>query len=124
MQRQLGLSRRSVCRWLPELCRQWPGLAASLAGYDVVACSRSAQPLRLWKAGETASIALTAAASRDCLADGAFHLQLNQAVHFHRVLHGEFFDQWFDEAVDDHRAAFGLAQSAAHQVEQLLFTDT
>ena len=37
------------------------------------------------------------------LADRAFHLQFDQAVHFHRIFHGQLFDQRFDEAVDDHR---------------------
>ena len=37
------------------------------------------------------------------LADGAFHLQFDQTVHLHGILHRQFFDERFDEAVDDHR---------------------
>src|SRR5687768_16781527 len=51
------------------------------------------------------------------------HLQLDQAVHLDGVFHGQFLDQRLDEAVDDHRAGLGLAQTAAHQVKELLFAD-
>ena len=53
----------------------------------------------------------------------AFHLQLDQAIHFDRVLHWKLFHQRLDEAVNDHRAGLGLGKPATHQVEQLLFTD-
>ena len=37
------------------------------------------------------------------LANGAFHLDLDQTVHLDRVLEWELFDDRFDEAGDDHR---------------------
>ena len=35
-------------------------------------------------------------------ADRPFHLQLDQAIHLHRVFHRQFLHQRFDETVDDH----------------------
>ncbi len=57
------------------------------------------------------------------LADAAFHLQLDQPVHFHGVFHRQLFHKRLDEAVDDHRAGFGFGQAAALQVEKLFFAD-
>ena len=57
------------------------------------------------------------------LPNRSFHLQLNQAIHFNRVLHRQLFNQRLDETVDNHRAGFGFGQTATHQVEQLLFAD-
>lgn len=42
----------------------------------------------------------------DELADAAFHLQLDQSVHFDGVFHRQLFNERFDETVDDHRAGF------------------
>src|SRR3954451_15108286 len=58
------------------------------------------------------SMALSAAAARSrraaspagavvALANGALHLQLDEAVHLHRVLHRQLLDDRLDEAVDD-----------------------
>src|SRR6266699_3091010 len=57
------------------------------------------------------------------LAHTAGHLQLDQAVQLHRVLHGEFLGDRLNEAVHDQRISFGLIQSTAHQVEELVVTD-
>jgi hypothetical protein len=57
------------------------------------------------------------------LADGTFHLQLNQAIHFDGIFHGQLFHERLDETVDNHRTGFCFVQSAAHQVEQLFFAD-
>src|SRR5262249_17124218 len=57
------------------------------------------------------------------LADGTFHLQSQQAIQFDRILHRQLFGERLEEAVDDHRLAFGLGQPAALQVEQLLIRD-
>ena len=58
------------------------------------------------------------------LSDGAFHLQLDKAVHFDGVFHRQFFDQRFNESIDDHRAGLGLRKPAAHQVKQLFLSDS
>jgi len=52
-----------------------------------------------------------------------FHFQFDQAIEFHRVFHGQFLDEGFDEPVDDHHAGLVLVQTPALQVEQLLFGD-
>ena len=36
------------------------------------------------------------------LADGTFHLQFDQPIHFNCVFHWQFFDERFDEAGHDH----------------------
>ncbi len=36
------------------------------------------------------------------LADGPFHLQLDETVQFNGILHREFLGDWLDEAIDDH----------------------
>src|SRR5690606_565088 len=46
--------------------------------------------------------------------------QLDQAVHLHGVLHGQFLGEGLDEAVDHHGDGLVLVEAAAHQVEQLL----
>src|SRR5437763_5759054 len=56
------------------------------------------------------------------LAHTAGHLQLDQAVQFNRVLHGEFLGDRLDETVNDQRVGLGLIQAAAHQVEELVVT--
>ena len=57
------------------------------------------------------------------LADRAFHLELDEAVHLDRVLHRQLLDDRLDEAVHDHGARLCLRQAAAHQVEELLGPD-
>src|SRR3954449_2512485 len=57
------------------------------------------------------------------LANGALHLQLDQAVHLHRVLHRELLDDRLDEAVDDQLGGLLLAQPVGHEVEELLLAD-
>ena len=46
-----------------------------------------------------------------------------EPVQLDRVLHRQFLDERFEEAVDDHRRRFDLGEAAAHDVEQLLFAD-
>jgi hypothetical protein len=52
---------------------------------------------------DNASLTVTRARGAPPLADGAFHLDLNEAVHLDCVLERELFDDRFDEAGDDHR---------------------
>ena len=54
------------------------------------------------------------------LPNRTFHLKLDQAVHFHRVLHWQFFDQRLDKPGYHHGGCFFFGQTAAHQVKQLL----
>src|SRR4051794_27870472 len=57
------------------------------------------------------------------LANGALHLQLDQAVHLDRVLHRQLLDDRLDEAVDDELARLVLRQPVGHEVEELLLAD-
>src|SRR5690606_4617780 len=57
------------------------------------------------------------------LADRAFHLELDEAVHLDRVLHRQLLHNRLDEARDDHAERVGFADTPAHQVEELLLTD-
>src|SRR3954468_22089568 len=57
------------------------------------------------------------------LANRALHLELDQAVHLHRVLHRELPDDRLDEAVHDQLAGLLLADAVRHQVEELLVAD-
>src|SRR3954468_1355679 len=54
------------------------------------------------------------------LADAADHLELNQAIQLHGVLHRQLLGHRLDEAVDDHRGRLFLGEPAALEVEQLL----
>src|SRR6185295_1433247 len=57
------------------------------------------------------------------LANGALHLQLDEAVHLDRVVHRELLDDRLDEAVDDQLGGLLLAQPVGHEVEELLLAD-
>src|SRR5439155_6461299 len=57
------------------------------------------------------------------LANGALHLQGYEPVHFDGVIHRQRLDDGLDEAVHDHRGAFGLGEASAHEVEELLLAD-
>src|SRR5436853_3313178 len=61
--------------------------------------------------------------SSPVLADGALHLELDQAVELERVLQRQLLGDGLDEAAHDHRGRLHLVQAAAHQVEELLFAD-
>lgn len=43
------------------------------------------------------------------LSHAAFHLEPDQPVHFHRVLHRQLLNERLDESRHDHRGGFGLA---------------
>ena len=49
-----------------------------------------------------------ARAPDELLPDGSFHLELDEPVQLHRVLHGKLPGDRFDEAVDDHGGGLGL----------------
>src|SRR4051795_6111385 len=57
------------------------------------------------------------------LANGALHLELDQAVHLDRILHRQLLDDRLDEAVDDQLGGLLLAQPVGHEVEELLLAD-
>jgi hypothetical protein len=57
----------------------------------------------------------------DLLTDRTFHLELDEAVHFDRIFHRKFFCKWLDEAHNNHFCCFLLGNTAAHQIEELLF---
>src|SRR5579864_8627205 len=68
------------------------------------------------KATRVTSLATPACYHRCCrLAHTAGHLQLDQAVEFNRVLHGEFPGDRLNEAVDDQGVGLGLIQATTHQ---------
>src|SRR5436305_1664910 len=54
------------------------------------------------------------------LANRALHLQLDQPVHLHRVLHLELLGDRLDEAVDDQLRSLVLGNPVRHQVEELI----
>src|SRR5439155_24730226 len=56
-------------------------------------------------------------------ADRSLHLELDQAVHLDRVLHGKLLRDRHDKPVHDHRRGFRLGNPAAHQIEDLLVAD-
>src|SRR6266481_5902667 len=57
------------------------------------------------------------AAAASALANRAFHLELDQAVHLDGVLERKLLRDRLDEARDDHRRGLRLRQAARHQVE-------
>src|SRR5215217_4030518 len=57
------------------------------------------------------------------LANGALHLELDEAVHLDRVLHRELLDDRLDEAVDDELGRLLLRQPVGLEVEELLLAD-
>src|SRR3981081_1579921 len=74
---------------------------------------------RWWRATQAA----TRPGVAGWLADAPFHLQLDQAVELHRVLHRELLGEGLDEAVDDHRHGLLLGDAPGLEVEELLITD-
>src|SRR5919202_3257833 len=65
----------------------------------------------------------TCSTRKSWLADGAFHLELDQAVHLDRVLQWKLLRDRLDEAGHDHRRRLRLGEAARHQVEELLLAD-
>ena len=53
-------------------------------------------------------------------ADGADHLQLNEAVELDCVLHRQLLGDRLDEAVDDHRCRLVLGEAAGAHIEELI----
>ena len=53
----------------------------------------------------------------------AFHLQFDEPIHLHRILHRQLLHERFDEAAHDHRARLRLGQPAAGEIEELLLPD-
>src|SRR3954469_737243 len=76
--------------------------------------SVNSQPGRPLKVGSSSAVTS---------ANGALHLELDEAVHLDRVLHRQLLDDRLDEAVDDQLAGLLLGHPARHQVEELLLAD-
>src|SRR3954452_9923455 len=111
-----------------------PGAAAVKAARSSLPMSVNSQPARPLKRGRSSSAAVRAASPRRAFsqpgsrtaassANGALHLELDEAVHLHRVLHRELLDDRLDEPVDDQLAGLVLRDAAGHQVEELLLAD-
>src|SRR3954463_10397318 len=92
--------------------------APASGGGDAARASRlrsvNSQPGRPLKVGSSSAVTS---------ANGALHLELDEAVHLDRVLHRELLDDRLDEAVDDQLAGLLLGEPARHQVEELLLAD-
>src|SRR5215208_1210746 len=82
---------------------------------------RSSVPLK--EAARSRRAASHSGSCRVASANGALHLELDEAVHLDRVLHRQLLDDRLDEAVDDQLARLLLGEAAAHQVEELLLAD-
>src|SRR3954465_14142411 len=124
-----SVSTRSTAEASPS-----PGAAAVKAARSSFARSVNSQPARPLKRGRSSSAAVRAASPRRAFsqpgsrtaassANGALHLELDEAVHLPRVLHRELLDDRLDEAVDDQLAGLVLRDAAAHQVEELLLAN-
>src|SRR5215212_7194298 len=112
-----------------------PGAAAGKASSENLASEVNSQPGVPLNCGRSSEAASPAARSRRSAsqagsrtevcssANGALHLELDEAVHLDRVLHRQLLDDRLDEAVDDQLAGLVLRDAAAHQVEELLLAD-
>src|SRR3954447_9674493 len=111
-----------------------PGDAAANAPRSSLPRSVNSHPARPLKRGRSSSAARRADPERRSFshpgsrtaassANGALHLELDEAVHLHRVLHRELLDDRLDEAVDDELSGLVLRDAAGHQVEELLLAD-
>src|SRR3954466_15350697 len=98
--------------------------AASMSPTPAVSKSASAKFLSSVNSQPGAPLNVGSSSSRQAgSANGAFHLQLDQAVHLDRVLHRELLDDRLDEAVDDELAGLLLGDAVRHEVEELLLAD-
>ena len=55
--------------------------------------------------------------------DAAFHFEVDEALEFDAVFHGELFHQVVDETIDGEGHGFGFGEAALHEVEDLVFAD-
>src|SRR5437764_534828 len=60
------------------------------------------------------------AVATGALANRSFHLELDQPVHLHRVLHRELLGDRLDEAIHDHLRGLLLVEAVRLEVEELL----
>src|SRR5215217_1028691 len=125
----------SVCTRSTAPASPSPGAAAAKASSENFASEVNSQPGVPLNCGRSSEAASSAARERRSAshcgsrtevcrsANGALHLELDEAVHLDRVLHRELLDDRLDEAVDDQLAGLVLGDAAAHQVEELLLAD-
>src|SRR4051812_29333564 len=124
-----SVSTRSTAEASPS-----PGAAAANAPRSSLEISVNSQPALPLKCGRSSSAAARAASPRRAFshsgsrtaassANGALHLELDQAVHLDGVLHRELLDDRLDEPVDDQLRRLVLRDAARHQVEELLLAD-
>src|SRR5215210_404267 len=110
-----GTSKSSSTRAVRSVNSQpfvfWLGRPSSVA---------KAAPSRRRSVSQSGSAAAWAAADS---ANRALHLQLDQAVHLHRVLHRQLLGDRLDEAIDDHLGGLLLVQPVGLEVEDLLLAD-
>src|SRR5919197_3065466 len=108
-----------------------PG-AAGYASRSSLSIGVNSQPGVPRKVGSSMALSAETARSRRAvsqagevvaLANGALHLELDEAVHLDRVLHRQLLDDRLDEAVDDQLRGLLLRDAARHQVEELLLAD-
>src|SRR5262245_25711867 len=100
---RMPLPRR--CARRPRSTRPWPDLLH--AGIEGTTLEQEAEGvIASWQAFG--------------LADRAFHLELDQAVELHRVLHRELAGDGLDEPVHDHRGGLCFGQTSAHEIEELV----
>src|SRR5215217_8402567 len=93
-----------------------PSVTGAKASSESEPRSVNSQPGRPLNCGSSSGAGTTSA-------NGALHLELDQAVHLDRVLHRQLLDDRLDEAVDDQLRRLLLGDTAAHQVEELLLAD-
>ncbi len=93
--------------------RQWECICGMLSNYFFVGV--------LWVIIKNVSYKHLKSPVNQWLTYAAFHLKLNQTIHFNSVFHWQFFCKWLDETHDDHFCCFFFRNTTAHQVEKLFF---
>src|ERR687888_1085972 len=93
-----------------------PG-ATGYASRSSLSIGVNSQPGTPRNVGSSGYAAAVASANR------ALHLQLDQPVHLHGVLHRQLLDDRLDESVDDELAGLVLGDAVGHEVEELLLAD-
>src|SRR3954447_9892531 len=93
-----------------------PFATGAKASSDSEPSSVNSQPGRPLNVGSSSAAGATAA-------NGALHLELDEAVHLDRVLHRKLLRDRLDEAVDDQLRRLLLGDAVGLEVEDLLLAD-